>query len=165
MSDVLVRLRPSPRTLRAGISRDFRRPTLGNLVVSGSGARAFSLSRKALVFPGKIRVVGGKSSSKLSAWTQEGSLQELDDSPVSVELHPVCSETQFDRVLAEAQQLEEPVIFVWYGVLILWDFLFRSGGFPVLGCLVAEKKCERRKRNVSSFNLVVFFCLNAQFDC
>jgi hypothetical protein len=64
-------------------------------------------------------VVGGKSSSKLSAWTQEGSLQELDDSPVSVELHPVCSETQFDRVLAEAQQLEEPVIFVWYGVLIL----------------------------------------------
>ncbi|XP_059458572.1 thioredoxin-like 3-2, chloroplastic [Corylus avellana] len=117
MSEVLVRLRPSPKPLIAGTSRDpsrdFRRPTDGNLVVSGSGARAFSLSRKALVFPGKICVVGGKSSSKLSASTQEGSLQGIDDSPVSVELHPVCSETQFDRVLAEAQQLEELVIFVW----------------------------------------------------
>jgi hypothetical protein len=30
----------------------------------------------------------------------------------TTELHPVCSETQFDRMLAEAQQLEEPVIFV-----------------------------------------------------
>jgi hypothetical protein len=127
-----VRLRPSPKPLIARTSRDpsrdFRRPTVGNLVVSGSGARAFFLSRKALVFPGKIGVVGGKSSSKLSASSQEGSLQGLDDSPVSVELHPVCSETQFDRVLAEAQQLEELVIFVWYGVLILclkfWGIFF-----------------------------------------
>jgi hypothetical protein len=127
-----VRLRPSPKPLIAGTSRDpsrdFRRPTVGNLVVSGSGARAFFLSRKALVFPGKTGVVGGKSSSKLSASSQEGSLQGLDDSPVSVELHPVCSETQFDRVLAEAQQLEELVIFVWYGVLILclkfWGIFF-----------------------------------------
>jgi hypothetical protein len=78
-------------------------------------------------------VVGGKFSSKLSAWTQDGSLQELDDLPVSVELHPVCSETQFDWVLAEAQQLEEPVIFVWCGVLIFLDYLFRFGGFPVFG--------------------------------
>ena len=153
MSEVLVRLRPSPKPLIAGTSRDpsrdFRRPTVGNLVVSGPGARAFFLSRKALVFPGKIGVVGGKSSSKLSASTQEGSLQGLDDSPVSVELHPVCSETQFDRVLAEAQQLEELVIFVWYGVLILclkfWGiFFFFFIPFWWVSCigfrLVAEKK-------------------------
>jgi hypothetical protein len=80
----------------------FWRPTLGNLVVLGLGAIVFSLSIKALVFPEKIRAVGGKFSLKLSAWIQEGFLQELDDSPVSVELHPVCSETQFDLVLAEA---------------------------------------------------------------
>lgn len=96
-----------------GESRDFRRPPTGELRVSGLGARTLSLARKGVVLPEKIRLVGGEFSWKLSAWTQEGSLQELNDSPVSVELRPVCSESQFDRVLAEAQQLEESVIVVW----------------------------------------------------
>jgi thioredoxin 1 len=48
-------------------------------------------------------------------------LQEVDDSPVSFELEPIYSESQFDRVIAEAQQLEESVIIVWCVVLVcLW---------------------------------------------
>jgi hypothetical protein len=77
----------------------------------------------------------------------------------TTKLHPVCNETQFDQVLAEAQQLEEPVIFVWYGVLIL----FHSSGFPILGCLVAEKKCEKMKieGKIGFMYWVVWFCLGA----
>ncbi|XP_012080950.1 thioredoxin-like 3-2, chloroplastic [Jatropha curcas] len=56
-------------------------------------------------FPGKIKF--------FNAWSAEGSVQELDDSPVSIELETICSESQFDRVIAEAQQLEEAVIIVW----------------------------------------------------
>ncbi|KDP30470.1 hypothetical protein JCGZ_16149 [Jatropha curcas] len=55
-------------------------------------------------FPGKIKF--------FNAWSAEGSVQELDDSPVSIELETICSESQFDRVIAEAQQLEEAVIIV-----------------------------------------------------
>ncbi|XP_056169198.1 thioredoxin-like 3-2, chloroplastic isoform X2 [Syzygium oleosum] len=53
--------------------------------------------------------------SALGAVGQDGHTlkEELDDSPVSVELEPICSESQFDRVVAEAQQLEESVIVVW----------------------------------------------------
>ncbi|KAJ6428930.1 hypothetical protein OIU84_020552 [Salix udensis] len=47
------------------------------------------------------------------AWSQEGSLQEVDDSPVSFELESIYSESDFDRVIAEAQQLEKSVIIVW----------------------------------------------------
>ncbi|KAG2729824.1 hypothetical protein I3760_01G267400 [Carya illinoinensis] len=111
MSEVLLRFQVTPRFLRARTPRDFLQQPLTNLVVSGS--RTLSLPTKPQVFPAKIDVVGGESSWKLSAWTREGSMQELDDSPVSVELHPICSENQFDRVLAEAQQLEESIIIVW----------------------------------------------------
>ncbi|XP_059307550.1 thioredoxin-like 3-2, chloroplastic isoform X2 [Lycium ferocissimum] len=36
-----------------------------------------------------------------------------DDSPASVELQPVCSEPEFDRVIADAQQLDESVVILW----------------------------------------------------
>lgn len=38
------------------------------------------------------------------------------DGPVAVELETI-DETQFDRVIAEAQQREESVIIVWYYLL------------------------------------------------
>ncbi|KAK4279651.1 hypothetical protein QN277_011394 [Acacia crassicarpa] len=44
---------------------------------------------------------------------QEGSLQQLDDSPVSVELVPISSETMFDRVIKEAQKPDDAVVIVW----------------------------------------------------
>ncbi|XP_030550491.1 thioredoxin-like 3-2, chloroplastic isoform X2 [Rhodamnia argentea] len=53
--------------------------------------------------------------SALSAVSQDGHTlkEELDDSPVLVELQPIGSESQFDRVVADAQQLDESVIVVW----------------------------------------------------
>ncbi|XP_020682937.1 thioredoxin-like 3-2, chloroplastic isoform X1 [Dendrobium catenatum] len=36
-----------------------------------------------------------------------------DDDPSSMELLPITSEDQFDRILAEAQQLEESLIILW----------------------------------------------------
>ncbi|KAA8534412.1 hypothetical protein F0562_031929 [Nyssa sinensis] len=44
---------------------------------------------------------------------EEGPVRGLDSSPVSIELEPITSESQFDRVIAGAQQLEESVIVVW----------------------------------------------------
>ncbi|XP_004307366.1 PREDICTED: thioredoxin-like 3-2, chloroplastic [Fragaria vesca subsp. vesca] len=49
----------------------------------------------------------------IRALSPEGSLRELDDSPVSVDLVPICSEAQFDRVVAQAQQLRQPFVVVW----------------------------------------------------
>ncbi|KAJ4845795.1 hypothetical protein Tsubulata_027800 [Turnera subulata] len=68
-----------------------------------------------LQFPGKIYGFGGRIGfGGINAWSQEGSLQEVEEvSPVSVELEPICSESHFDRVIAEAQQLEVSVIVVW----------------------------------------------------
>ncbi|XP_051130044.1 thioredoxin-like 3-2, chloroplastic [Andrographis paniculata] len=39
--------------------------------------------------------------------------QTSEDNPISVDLEPISSESQFDRVVAEAQQLEESVIILW----------------------------------------------------
>ncbi|WMV53404.1 hypothetical protein MTR67_046789 [Solanum verrucosum] len=43
----------------------------------------------------------------------ESSVQDLDDSPASIELQPISDEPQFDRVIAEAQQLDESVVILW----------------------------------------------------
>ncbi|KAJ6727286.1 THIOREDOXIN-LIKE 3-2 CHLOROPLASTIC [Salix purpurea] len=64
------------------------------------------------MFSGKIHGVEGENGI-FHAWSQEGSLQEVDDSPVSFELESIYSESDFDRVIAEAQQLEKSVIIVW----------------------------------------------------
>ncbi|XP_021897881.1 thioredoxin-like 3-2, chloroplastic isoform X2 [Carica papaya] len=71
-----------------------------------------SFPKKSLRFPGKISVIG-VNPRVLNAGTDEGSWLELDDSPVSVELQPICSEAQLDQVIAEAQQLDEPVVVLW----------------------------------------------------
>ncbi|KAK9284025.1 hypothetical protein L1049_012284 [Liquidambar formosana] len=71
-----------------------------------------SLKTPSLVSSSKFHAIGRKIL-KPAAWSKEGPLQGLDDSPVSVQLEPICSESQFDRIIAEAQQLEEPVIIVW----------------------------------------------------
>ncbi|KAJ8551673.1 hypothetical protein K7X08_021688 [Anisodus acutangulus] len=44
----------------------------------------------------------------------ESSVQGIDDdSLAAVELQPVCSEPEFDRVIADAQQLDESVVILW----------------------------------------------------
>ncbi|MBA0624442.1 hypothetical protein Godav_009800 [Gossypium davidsonii] len=72
----------------------------------------FCLKRKILGFDEKINGFGGNFGI-FSAWREEGQLEELDDAPLTVELQQICSESQFDRVIAEAQQLEESLIILW----------------------------------------------------
>ncbi|CAL1374228.1 unnamed protein product [Linum trigynum] len=62
--------------------------------------------------PAGSQLSGGKVGV-FNVWNGEASVQELDDAPVSIELEPICSETQFDRLIADAQQLDEGVIVVW----------------------------------------------------
>ncbi|KAM7266775.1 hypothetical protein ACFE04_008941 [Oxalis oulophora] len=56
----------------------------------------------------KVKTVNFKA---LSSQQQQGSTLH-DDSPVSIQLQPICSETQFDQVIDEAQQVDESVV-VW----------------------------------------------------
>lgn len=49
----------------------------------------------------------------LTSHSEEGPVQDLDSSPVSVDLEPITSESQFDRVVSEAQRLDEPVVILW----------------------------------------------------
>jgi hypothetical protein len=39
--------------------------------------------------------------------------EEGEDGPAWVELEPITSEQQLDRVLAEAQQLDLPIVLLW----------------------------------------------------
>ncbi|KAH6804912.1 WCRKC thioredoxin 2 [Perilla frutescens var. frutescens] len=39
--------------------------------------------------------------------------QGLENLPISMNLVPISSESQFDRVVAEAQQLDEPIVILW----------------------------------------------------
>lgn len=95
-------------------SRDF--PTTCSTKVSILRFRAPNYCypcSNSLVFSRKFDEIWGPIAA-VRALGPEGSLRELDDSPVSVELVPIRSETQFDRVVAEAQQLEQSFIVVWY---------------------------------------------------
>lgn len=38
------------------------------------------------------------------------------DAPSSIELVPITTEEQFDRIIAEAQQLEESVVVLWLDI-------------------------------------------------
>ncbi|XP_061996265.1 thioredoxin-like 3-2, chloroplastic isoform X2 [Rosa rugosa] len=100
---------PTLRYLRTRTARDPSRdsPTFtSSLKVSILGFRAPS----SLVISRKFDEIRGPMIRALSP---EGSLRELDDSPVSVELARICSEAQFDRVVAEAQQLQQSFVVVW----------------------------------------------------
>lgn len=98
--------------------------------VSSSSASSLSL-----VWSRSIDAISS-SIAVPKALNQDRSLQELDDSPASVPLMPISSETQFDRVIVEAQQLEQPVIIVWYvsalGVKGFLCFVFGLISFLVL---------------------------------
>nr|XP_024928045.2 thioredoxin-like 3-2, chloroplastic isoform X2 [Ziziphus jujuba var. spinosa] len=109
-----VRLNPTVRLLRSIVPRDPSRDSFkasSDLLVLRFRASSSSSSRSLLCsckFDGTEARIG-----VLNALGREGSVQGLDDSPVSVELAAISSESQFDRVIAEAQQLEESVIVVW----------------------------------------------------
>ncbi|TYH73444.1 hypothetical protein ES332_D05G329400v1 [Gossypium tomentosum] len=99
-SIIHLKLSPSLKTL---INSNFSGDCLPCFSVSFSkktpcSSFGFCLKRKILGFNEKIN---------------GGQLEELDDAPLTVELQQICSESQFDRVIAEAQQLEESLIILW----------------------------------------------------
>ncbi|CAH1443784.1 unnamed protein product [Lactuca virosa] len=81
------------------------------VVFSSCGSRFVSdlcdsLKRQGNVDGGRVKAITNSS--------QQGSIQGLDtSSPVSIELKPILNETQFDRMIAEAEQLEESVVILW----------------------------------------------------
>ncbi|XP_050210001.1 thioredoxin-like 3-2, chloroplastic [Mercurialis annua] len=103
-----------PRCNSSSRTNPFQHSILYQNLATNSSCKTLSWPRKFLGshFPGKIHVLGGEIKV-LDSWSGEGSLQEVDDSPVSIELMPICNETQFDRIVAEAQQLDESVVVVW----------------------------------------------------
>ncbi|CAH8379662.1 unnamed protein product [Eruca vesicaria subsp. sativa] len=62
---------------------------------------------KFLSFPEKISLV----TKRIRAI--DAQKQGIDDSPVSIELGPISSESQFDEVMEEAQKVGESVVIVW----------------------------------------------------
>ncbi|PIN03360.1 hypothetical protein CDL12_24111 [Handroanthus impetiginosus] len=66
-------------------------------------------------FPGSFHHIKGQRLVLNSSYSEGGPISELglENMPLSVELEPISSESQFDRVVAEAHQLEESVIVLW----------------------------------------------------
>ncbi|KAL3520750.1 hypothetical protein ACH5RR_018899 [Cinchona calisaya] len=118
MSGTIMKLHPSIEFLHE--RKSFSCPKLDTKMIF-SVPNAILESKKTT----KIRLIGGgirntnkEKATFLANYSEEeeegGSVvQALDNSPVSIELEPISSETHFDRVVAEAQQLEEPVLIVW----------------------------------------------------
>ncbi|KAF8115288.1 hypothetical protein N665_0029s0124 [Sinapis alba] len=96
MSEI-VNMSPSLRSLNPKIS-----PLVPPRQLSSSLPRL-----KFLSFPGKISLV----TERIRAI--DAQKQEIDDSPVSIELGPISSESHFDEVMEEAQKLGESVVIVW----------------------------------------------------
>ncbi|CAN8257192.1 unnamed protein product [Cochlearia groenlandica] len=67
---------------------------------------------KIVTFPEKIGLVTERIRP-INALKQNDSIQEIDDTPVSIELGLICSEIRFDLVMKKAQNLDESVVIVW----------------------------------------------------
>ncbi|KAL3650000.1 Thioredoxin-like 3-2, chloroplastic [Castilleja foliolosa] len=61
------------------------------------------------------RHINGRRLVLHSSYVESGSItqSDLENMPLSVDFEPISNETQFDRVIAEAQQLEESVVVLW----------------------------------------------------
>ncbi|KAI3758144.1 hypothetical protein L6452_05696 [Arctium lappa] len=83
------------------------------LAFSTSGSSTF-LSDFCDRLKGKNDVNGGRMKA-FTTISQQGSIRGLDysSSPVSIDLKPILNETQLDRVIAQAQQLDESVVILW----------------------------------------------------
>lgn len=85
-----------------------------------------SILKLGFEYSSKFCVIKGGNIKALTNYTQ-GSVQNgLESSFVKLEL--ISSETQFDRVIGDAQQLDESLVILWYVCLFLlyefWVFIF-----------------------------------------
>ncbi|WOK94906.1 hypothetical protein Cni_G03611 [Canna indica] len=61
-----------------------------------------------------IASIGGDAASVAAVAAASGTTTwSSEEPPTSVELEPIVSEDQFNRIIAEAHQLEEPVVVLW----------------------------------------------------
>lgn len=74
-------------------------------------------------YRGAVSCVTGGTSS----WSEEEDVtsREEDESPTSVPLEPIANEEQFNRIIAEAHRLEQPVIILWFDTLLFLSMLSR----------------------------------------
>lgn len=142
--------------------------------LSVSSRETASLVKHSLVCSTKTHTVTDQIA-KLTALTRDDPLQDHDP-PVSVELEPVSNESQFDRVIAEAQQFEESVIVIWMAswcrkCIYLKPKLERLAAeyYPRIRfyCVdvnaVPHKLVARAGVTVCSFSLVFFYVVVSTF--
>ncbi|KAG8390607.1 hypothetical protein BUALT_Bualt01G0101100 [Buddleja alternifolia] len=73
-------------------------------------------SQSDLIFRNSFRQIKDRRLVIQSSSYDEGvsiTQQSLENMPISVDLERISSESQFDRVVGEAQQLEESVVILW----------------------------------------------------
>ncbi|KAI3470489.1 hypothetical protein Pfo_027152 [Paulownia fortunei] len=80
-------------------------------------------SKRNAIFDGEANSISWNSFHQIKgrrlvlhcSYDEGGSItqQGLENMPLSVDLEPILSESLFDRVVAEAQQLEESVVVLW----------------------------------------------------
>ena len=112
---------------------------LGFLAKPSSRRAAISLP------PGPRRAAPAAAAARERVSEEEG--------PVWVELEPIASEQQLDRVLADAQQLDIPIVLLWY---------------PSLSCVGLDCVCRAAAvtlaRNFSGREImVVYDCVVSRF--
>jgi len=124
---------------RTGVRTGPAPSRLGFLAKPSSRRAAISL------LPGPRRAAPAAAAARERVAEEEG--------PVWVELEPVTSEQQLDRVLADAQQLDIPIVLLWY---------------PSLSCVGLDCVCRAAAvtlaRNFSGREImVVYDCVVSRF--
>ncbi|XP_013668213.2 thioredoxin-like 3-2, chloroplastic isoform X2 [Brassica napus] len=99
MSEI-VNLSPSLRSLNPKISPLVPPRQLSSSFYQQPRLKFLSFPGKSILATGRVRAIDARR-------------QEVDDSPVSVELGPISSESHFDEVMEEAQRVGESVVIVW----------------------------------------------------
>lgn len=166
MYSQIVFLQPATSMLHAvRISSSLSPPTLDSTRLPPDPRRRFPQIPNSSLHPFTYGSFGTQIAALRAVSPDGSSVKELDDSPVSIELQPL-DESNFDRVIAEAQQLEESVIIVWYAfhgfqiVSSIRKFEPSSQQFWVLGIL---------PNALSAFDLIKFYlnifnCMGSEFS-
>ncbi|KAM5554307.1 hypothetical protein ABKV19_022604 [Rosa sericea] len=102
-----------------------------------------------------MRALSWGPITAVRALSPEGSLRELDDSPVSVELAPFCSEAQFDRLVAEAQQLQQLFVIIWASITPRTIFIILAGSFKSNEIILFKHiNCSKGTRTIRSVSQI-----------
>ncbi|XP_008800536.1 thioredoxin-like 3-2, chloroplastic [Phoenix dactylifera] len=104
---------PSPRSVLLRLPRRRHLETTSRPLSSASIAGSSRSPTSRLSTPIFVSAAAAAWSGVEEVPPPEDRLDDGGDGPSLIELVPILSEAQFDRVIAEAQQLEESVIVLW----------------------------------------------------